>query len=125
MTLIGPCRGVRFQVLQILWRLIPVWSSIVKRFRLLHAYPETIGLLPRGANARVVNNTECAGIYMRGSSVKSVGGWRLGKLAKCMIERDFCGSEGSGKPYAFLIVTLALLFSPSMTPLENGFLARK
>ena len=30
-----------------------------------------------------------------GWSVKSVGGRRLGELAKCMIERDFRGSEGS------------------------------
>ena len=34
-------------------------------------------------------------IYKTGWSVKSVGEWRLGELAKCMIERDFRGSEGS------------------------------
>ena len=43
-----------------------------------------------------------SGIYQQrlyaekyGSSVKSVGGCRLGELSKCMIERDFCHSEGS------------------------------
>jgi len=41
-----------------------------------------------------------------------------------VIEREFQDAEGA-EPYDFLMVTLALLFSPSTTPLENSFLALK
>ena len=34
-------------------------------------------------------------IYFGASSVKSMGEFWLGKFAKCMIERDFCDSEGA------------------------------
>jgi salicylate hydroxylase len=45
------------------------------------------------ANRETLSNLVAS--YFQAWSVEIVGGWRLGKIAKCMIQRDFRRSEGS------------------------------
>jgi hypothetical protein len=49
-----------------------------------------------------------------------VGGIEFGQVAKSVIEGEFKDTIDA-KPYDFLIVTLALLFRSSTTPLESSF----